>query len=153
MHDSCPRIKDGDPDSDCRELVSNADWELGWEALKNLRPKLSKEDFLGRKTQLQSDGYHLVGHFLEAQVVSVASYTISPHPVFVREMIIHDMSTKSGQEGKGAGTRLLAYLDKLAVAQGCGRTFLASAKASEFYKKNGYEAHATALKKIHSKIP
>jgi hypothetical protein len=136
--------------SNCRELTSLEDWALGWEALKTLRPKLEKSDFLARKNQLQLDGYHLLGIFAECKVVSVASYTVSPHPVFQREMIIHDMSTLAGEEGKGFASNLLQYLDTLAVQLNCGRTFVATAKAAEFYKKNDYEAHATALKKVHA---
>lgn len=133
----------------CRELTSVADWELGWEALRTLRPKLEKSDFLSKQAQLQLDGYHLVGIFSDERVVSVASYTISPHAVYQREMILHDMSTLSGEEGKGFASALVRYLDTLAMQLNCGRPFVASGRAAEFYKKNGYEAHAIALKKVH----
>jgi GNAT superfamily N-acetyltransferase len=133
----------------CRELQSIADWERGWAALVTLRPKLSLEDFVARKPQLERDGYHLVGLFRGGECVCVASYTLSPHPVFGREMIIHDMSTLNGHQSTGCGSELLQYLDQLAVSLGCGRTFVATAKAAKFYEKNGYTAHATALKKIH----
>jgi len=136
--------------ADCRELVSVEDWEMGWDALRTLRPGLEKSDFISRKPELQRGGYHLVGIFLESRVMSVASYTISPHPVLLREMIIHDMSTLAGHEGRGFASQLLNYLDMVAVQQCCGRTFVASAKAAEFYQKNGYQIHATALKKAHN---
>ncbi len=133
----------------CRELLSEQDWILGWHALKTLRPDLKQEDFLKRKNQLQRDGYHLVGLFKNAKVVCVASYTISPHAALDREMMIHDMSTLAGEDLRGYGSELLSYLDVLAVELNCRRTFLASTKASEFYIKNGYIAHARALKKLH----
>jgi len=65
-------------------------------------------------------------------------------------MIIHDMSTLDGRQSRGCGSEILAYLDRLAVSSGCGRTFVASARAATFYEKNGYIVHATALKKIHT---
>ncbi len=34
---------------DCRDLLLNEDWVLGWEALRSQSPKLSKEDFIVRK--------------------------------------------------------------------------------------------------------
>jgi N-acetylglutamate synthase-like GNAT family acetyltransferase len=133
----------------CKELLTEADWILGWSALTTLRPKLAQKDFLARKTELQLNGYHLVGLFRDEKVVSVASYTISPHPVFEREMIIHDMSTLSGESSKGYGTILLSYLDGLAIRLNCERTFVATTNATKFYTNNGYTAHATALKKLH----
>ncbi len=141
-----------DPRADtCLELHSEKDWILGWAALTTLRPNLTQEDFLARKPQLQLDGYHLIGLFKDGKVVSVASYTVSPHPVFEREMIIHDMSTLVGENSKGYGSELLSFLDQLAVRLNCQRTFVATAKAADFYKNNGYVAHATALKKVHER--
>ena len=70
----------------CRELVSIEDWERGWNALTTLRPNLSLQDFIARKPQLERDGYHLLGLFRDDEVVCVASYTLSPHPVYCREM-------------------------------------------------------------------
>jgi len=134
----------------CRSLVSEADWISAWAALRTLRPKLTQADCIGRKPQLQLDGYNLVGLFEGNQVVSVARYTISPHPVFIREMIIHDMATLTGEQGKGYGSELLDFLDSLALKYGCGRTFVATAKASVFYERNGYTAYATAFKKVHA---
>ena len=154
MHDESQSSADRtgiDSRESCRELVTDAEWVLGWEALRTLRPRLSREDFLTRKTQLTRNGYHLVGLYRDGIVVSVASYTISPHAVFEREMIIHDMSTLAGQESKGYGTELLAYLDRRALEVNCGRTIVATAKAANFYESNGYLAHATALKKIHNR--
>ena len=139
------------PLDECRELLSEQDWVLGWQALVTLRPRLSLEDFLRRKSRLQADGYHLVGIFNDDKVVSVASYTISPHAFFEREMIIHDMSTLTGESSKGYASKLLQFLDQLAIQLNCGRTVLVSAKAAEFYTKNGYLAHATGLKKLHEK--
>ena len=137
-------------ESGCRVLVSVEDWERGWKALTTLRPNLSVQDFIARKLQLERDGYHLIGLFRDGEVVCVASYTLSPHPVYCREMIIHDMATLDGKQSNGCGSEILAYLDRLAVSLGCGRTFVASARAAKFYEKNGYIAHATALKKIHT---
>ena len=134
----------------CRELLTDQEWSLAWAALATLRPNLSHEQFLSNKTQLQLDGYHLIGLFKEDKVVSVASYTISPHPVFRREMIIHDMSTLAGEGSKGYGSEVLSFLDTLAVQLNCGRTIVSSAKASKFYEQNGYTPYASALKKIHS---
>jgi GNAT superfamily N-acetyltransferase len=137
-------------ESGCRELRSVEDWERGWAALRALRPNLSLQDFVGRKSQLERDGYQLIGLFRDGELVCVASYTLSPHPVYGREMIIHDMSTLEGRQSSGCGSELLQHLDQLAVSSGCGRTFVASAKAAAFYEKNGYTAHATALKKVHT---
>ena len=139
-------------DSGCRELQSVEDWERGWAALRTLRPNLSLQDFIGRKQQLERDGYHLIGLFRGGEVVCVASYTISPHPVYCREMIIHDMSTLEVMQATGCGSELLQHLDHLAVSLGCQRTFVASATAAAFYEKNGYTAHATALKKMHTAV-
>lgn len=147
LHDASALTTEGE----CSELESITDWERGWAALITLRPKLSLEDFIARKSQLERDGYRLVGLIRGGEVVCVASYTISPHPVFCREMIIHDMSTLKGRQSMGFGSTLLRYLDQRAVSLGCGRTFVASAKAAAFYEKHGYTAHATALKKVHER--
>ena len=39
--------------------------------------------------------------------------------------------------------RMLDYLEQKAKEFRCGRIFVATAKASKFYEKNGYLSHAT----------
>ena len=135
--------------ADCRELITDQEWGLAWRALVTLRPKLPLETFISNKHQLLGEGYHLIGLFRDNIIVSVASYTISPHPVFMREMIIHDMSTLLGESSKGYGSQVLSFLDELAIKLGCGRTIVSTAKAAKFYQQNGYTTYASALKKIY----
>lgn len=131
-----------------REIRLEADWRQAGETLRaTLRPNLNLDEFLVRRTQLLTDGYRLVGIFNGSQAVCVGSFTVSPHAVLGRELLIHDMATLPEFERGGLGSSLLAYLEATALFEKCGRVFVHTRKMSSFYVKNGFDEYSTGLVK------
>lgn len=130
-------------------LDSPEDWSSACKVLRVLRPNLSGEEFLNDRTRLISEGYHLIGVKVLNEVVAVASYLITPHPTYFRELLIHDMATLEEYQSKGCGSLLLTEIDRIAVAQSCGRCFVHSrterTAAHQFYRRNGYEDYSAGF--------
>jgi N-acetylglutamate synthase-like GNAT family acetyltransferase len=77
-----------------------------------------------------------------------ALYTISPHAMNGRELLVHDMATAAEESGKGYGSKVLEYLEKVAIEMQCWRIFVHTRNAKEFYLKTGFTEHSTGLVKI-----
>lgn len=136
------------------ELGSPDDWLSASRVLLVLRPNLNSEEFLKDRPRLISEGYRLIGIKVLDQVVAVASYLITPHPIYYREMLIHDMATLSEYQSQGCGTMLLAEIDRIAMEQCCGRCFVHSRTereaAHKFYNRNGFEVYSLGFIKKYS---
>ena len=127
------------------DLSSDEDWRLGGAALQTLRPQLDLASFGSRREQLIADGYRFVGVKVGDEVVSVASYTLSPHAMHGRELLIHDMATKPEAARNGYASLILRYLEQVADSESCWRIFVHTKNAADFYLKNGYEDYSTGL--------
>jgi hypothetical protein len=82
-------------------LTTEADWQNAAPVMRVLRPTLDIPDFLSRRAQLLAEGYCLLGVHVGELVVSIASYTISPHVTYGRELLVHDMATLPEWQLKG----------------------------------------------------
>jgi GNAT superfamily N-acetyltransferase len=108
--------------------------------MRELRPYLESDAFLGIVRRLQQDGYALA--FLEdaGQVVSVAGFRILRALFCDRFLYVDDMVTLSTARSKGYGGILLEWLKSRAVEQGCSQLHLDSAfhrvDAHRFYEQN-----------------
>jgi len=128
-----------------RESVAVGDWEAAAQVLQVLRPTLEVGKFIAQKEQLERDGYRLVVAWAGKVAASVASFTLSPHAMLGRELLIHDMATCSGGAGRGYGTQLVKELCQIAKREGCGRVFVHTRNAAAFYEKNNFEVYSTGL--------
>jgi GNAT superfamily N-acetyltransferase len=132
-----------------KKLASAEDWSNAFEVIKVLRPNLESSAFLDCRERLINEGYNLIAVTLEDKVVSIASYIICPHPVYYRELQIHDMATLHSEQGKGHGSELLAYIKQEAINNKCGRIFVHSRlerkDAHRFYNKNGFGDYSLGL--------
>jgi GNAT superfamily N-acetyltransferase len=135
-------------------LESSEEWSAAAGVLRVLRPNLSDEAFLRDRDRLVAEGYRLIGVKADNAVVAVGSYVITPHPIYHRELLIHDMATLEHLQSKGYGSMLLAELDRIAYKSGCGRCFVHSRSAREgahrFYRKNGYQEYSVGFIKSPS---
>ena len=95
-----------------------------------------------------SEGYRLLGAFLDSSLAAVASYTVSPHIILGRELLIHDMVTRTEAQGSGYASALLRELERIAKDLGCGRVFVHTRNASVFYRRNHYQEYSTGMIKI-----
>jgi len=127
------------------ELRTEPEWREAAKVLQVLRPSLEMDEFAERREELIREGYRLIGVFSSDTLVSIASYTISPHAVLGRELLVHDMATRSGSEGKGFGTTLLRQLERIAMHERCGRIFVHTRRAQNFYSGNGFVNYSTGM--------
>ncbi len=110
-----------------------------------LRPTLYAEQFVERRVQLLSDGYCLLGVRSGDRIVSIASYTISPHAVLGRELLIHDMATLPDAQGRGHASTLISELVRIAAQRECGRLFVHTRNAQTLYERSGFEQYSTGM--------
>jgi GNAT superfamily N-acetyltransferase len=112
---------------------------------------LDKNQFVADRHRLTAEGYRLIGVKIDGAIIAIASYVITPHPVYYRELQIHDMATSEAFQSKGFGSMLLAELERNAHESQCGRCYVNSradrAAAHRFYERNGYEQYSTGFVK------
>ncbi|HMO02641.1 MAG TPA: GNAT family N-acetyltransferase [Oligoflexia bacterium] len=135
------------------ELHSDQDWLAAATVLRVLRPQLDIDSFVKDRARLTSEGYRLIGIKVNDEVVAIASYIITPHSSYFRELQIHDMATLEEHQSMGYGSKLLTEIDRIASEQQCGRCFVQSRaerhSAHEFYRKNGYQDYSLGfIKKV-----
>jgi ribosomal protein S18 acetylase RimI-like enzyme len=130
-------------------LTTESDWRAATPVMRVLRPSLDEENFVSRRESLMCDGYALLGVKVGARMVSIASYTISPHVIYGRELLVHDMATLPDAQGRGHASKLLNELASIAQKQGCGRIFVHTRHAQALYSRNGFSEYSTGMiKKI-----
>ncbi len=126
-------------------LQSESDWREAIPVLQVLRPALEAGQFLARREQLLNEGYCLLGARSAGRIVSVASYTISPHVMLGRELLIHDMATLLEARGQRHASSLISELIQIAALRGCGRVFVHTRNAQGLYLSNGFEEYSTGM--------
>lgn len=127
------------------EITSEEDWREAAEVLRTLRPTLDVEQFVAHRETLIGEGYRLLSKRENGRIVSIASYTLSPHALMRREMLIHDMATKPDAQGEGHASALLTALITIARSQQCGRLFAHTRSAEQFYERNGFQEYSTGM--------
>jgi GNAT superfamily N-acetyltransferase len=134
-----------------RSLDSDKEWSQAADVLTALRPNLDRNQFVADRHRLTAEGYRLIAVKMDGAIVAIVSYVITPHPVYYRELQIHDMATSRPYQSKGFGSMLLAELEKIAKDSNCGRCYVNSradrTAAHRFYEKNGYESYSTGFVK------
>lgn len=126
-------------------LITDSDWREAVAVMRALRPTLVTEEFVARRPQLLSDGYNLLGVRVAEQVVSLASYTISPHVTLGRELLIHDMATLPDFRGQGHASALISELVRIAAQSGCGRLFVHTRNAQKLYTRSGFQEYSSGM--------
>ena len=129
-------------------IIADADWKSAGEALLTLRPTLDIEAFVSNQGRLVTDGYRMIGVRAEGRILSVASFTISPHAMLGRELLVHDMATLKEAERRGYASLLLKELEKIAHREGCGRIFVHTRQAQKLYAKNGFLEYSTGMIRV-----
>ncbi len=87
--------------------------------MKQLRTELVEDAFVSLIRDLMIDGYQLAYIRDENQVVCVAGFKISKNLVLGKHIYIDDLSTLEDSRSKGYGAQMMAWLRKLAKAEGC----------------------------------
>jgi GNAT superfamily N-acetyltransferase len=109
--------------------------------LRQLRPHLTEEQFVGRIRQLMSGGYRLAYLMSDGRPVAVAGYRIADKLSAGRFLFVDDLVTDEAARSKGHGARLLAWLREQARAEGCPQlqldTGIQRKDAQRFYQREG----------------
>jgi GNAT superfamily N-acetyltransferase len=119
---------------------SAADVEKCFPVMAQLRPSLTKDEFLTRVNQLQQSGFIL--SFLEEKniVKAIAGFRISDCLSWGKFMYIHDLVTDADSRSKGYGNTLFDWLIDYAKKEGCKELHLDSGV-------NRHDAHRFYLRK------
>ena len=118
-----------------------------YDVMAELRPHVSREEFLPVVRALRDDGLRLACIRAESRVVAVAGYRISTNLFYGKHLYVDDLVTADSVRSKGYGKELLAWLRKLAVENDCDAFHLDSGvqrkRAHQFYLREGLGSTAT----------
>ena len=114
-----------------------------YEVMAELRPHVSRGDFLQRVRAMQADGLRLACIREGGRVVAVAGYRISSNLFCGKHLYVDDLVTAEAERSKGHGKALLAWLRALAVENDCDIFHLDSGvqrkRAHQFYLRERME--------------
>jgi len=122
--------------ADSDEEIANC-----FDVMHELRPHLSREDFLPAIRKLQNEGYRLAYIKDGNTVVCVAGYRISHNLFMGKNLYVDDLVTTESGRSKTYGAVILSYLKSLAKDNNCEYFHLDSGtqrdQAHKFYFKQG----------------
>jgi GNAT superfamily N-acetyltransferase len=114
-----------------------------YDVMAELRPHVTREQFLPLVRSMQADGYRLACIHDDGRVVAVAGYRFGTNLFAGRHLYVDDLVTADSERSKGHGRELLAWLWALATESGCDNFHLDSGvqrkRAHAFYLREGME--------------
>ena len=123
-----------------------------YDVMAELRPHISREDFLPRvRRQMRDFGYAVAYAKDDDEVKAVAGIRISEWLFGGKYLEIDDLVSKDGERSKGYGGKLFDWIVELAKAEKCNHVRLLSGvqrfDAHRFYlrKRMNIEAHYLTL--------
>lgn len=129
-----------------QEAKTDAEIENCFDVMSELRTHLVKDEFVQLIRGMEADGYRLVYHEDDGQVVAVAGYRIYTNLILGRNMYVDDLVTTSRSRSKGYGAILIKWLEDKAKNAGCRYLHLDSGterhRAHKFYVKQGLTVSA-----------
>ena len=120
--------------------------------LQELRPELTREDYVRILEDLVPKGYRLFGVREGGRLVTVAGVEIQNNLYDRCHLRVHEMVTTRGARSRGFGEALMRFLEEFAKDQGCVWIVLSSGverrDAHRFYRERaGYEHLANVFMK------
>ena len=120
-----------------RSAETDSDILRCFAVLAQLRPHLSREEFLPRIRRMQQEGFVLALLEEEGDVCAVAGYRYLDLLFSGRTLYVDDLVTDEARRSRGHGASLLSWLEENARAHGCTTLTLDSgvqrAEAHRFY--------------------
>ena len=106
-----------------------------------LRTHLAAGDFVTRVRRMEGEGYQLAALRVGARVEAVAGFRVFENLHTGRLLYVDDLVTSTDARSRGHGARLLEWLARYAVEQGCVAIELDSGtqrhQAHRFYFREG----------------
>jgi predicted GNAT family N-acyltransferase len=116
------------------EVEWNGYFELRWLVLRSpwKQPKGTEKDNI----EFEKNTFHAMAYSQNNEIVGVARLNLLPN----NDAQVRFMAVANNQQGKGVGSKLLEYLEKIAKAKGA-KTIILQARepAIDFYKKHHYQ--------------
>ena len=133
------------------ELKNSTQLKQGFTILKELRPKLTFQDYLDLYNKASDrDSFCLVGVFEKNHCTAVMGYRILYDFVHGKHLYIDDLVVSEQYRSKGTGTQLLNYAEKIAKKNHCAGLRLCTGidnhLAKKFYERNNWLAKSIAFK-------
>ncbi len=127
-----------------QELKDTKELESAYALMKQLRPHLSKDEFVSRVKQQQKTMHYRLFAFYDKQNL-VGLCGVMPFDVLYREKCLYicDLVIDSNLRGQGFGSKFLQKIENLAHIEGYLQIELSSGfprkKAHQFYAKMGFD--------------
>lgn len=122
---------------------SDSDIIACFPVMKQLRPHLTRDDFIVRVRRQMREGYRLVSLSEAGMVRAVAGYRAGENLAWGRFLYVDDLVTDELRRSRGHGRALLDWISAQARATGCAQLHLDSGKrrvdAHRFYLREGFE--------------
>jgi GNAT superfamily N-acetyltransferase len=141
------RLKEGSVKKDSSRITSikiaESEEEIGrcFPVMKQLREKLTAEEFVNRVEEQEREGYKLAFLEREGQVVGVAGFRIYHMLATGKTMYVDDLVTDGNSRSQGIGEALLKWLSELSRKEKCETLSLDSGthrgRAHRFYFAQG----------------
>jgi GNAT superfamily N-acetyltransferase len=122
---------------------TDADLLRCFPVLAELRPRVTREEFLGRVRRQREGGYHLL--FLEdgGEIRCVAGYRVLENLEWGRFLYVDDLVTTAAARSRGHGRQVFDWLVAEARNRGCDQVHLDSGVqrfgAHRFYLRHGMD--------------
>ncbi len=136
------------PDPRIHEVTTDADIDACWEVMRELRPHLTRPDFVPRVRRMMADGYRLAGLWVDGSVRAVAGFRIGDKLAWGRHVYVDDLVCTAAHRGHGHGTALLHWMLDLARAEGC-TTFHLDSGVQRFAAHRFYLRHGLDIRSHH----
>lgn len=135
--------------------VKNQDeLERCFSVMKELRPHLSKEEYLSIFQAAQHEGqYEILALEEDNKILALMGYRILTDFVRGRHLYIDDLVSSESVRSKGLGAELLKHAERIALEKNCKVlrlcTGIENQRGMNFYENNGWLKRAYAyVKKI-----
>lgn len=119
------------------------DIEHAFPVMVQLRPHLTREEFIARVQRQMADGYRLACLSVGSVMNAVAGYRILENLAWGRFLYVDDLVTDAATRSHGYGKALLTWLAEQARHEGCAQLHLDSGAqrydAHRFYLREGME--------------
>lgn len=127
-----------------RELRSDAEVVAAFPLMQVLRDRIAADTFLAEVRRQQSDGYRLIGGFVDGRAVALAGIRRSHTLSRGEHLFVDDLVTDPAARGEGFGRAMMQWIARDAAAQGLDRIYLdARITAKDFYGKLGFTFHTS----------
>ena len=124
--------------------IARSDEEIQscFDVVSQLRPHVSRDEFVPLVRHMQSEGYELAFIRKDGDVVAAAGYRIVTNLHMGRHLYVEDLVTAEDIRSRGYGAKLLGWLRSKAQSRGCSFFDLDSGtqrgRAHKFYFEHGF---------------